>query len=366
MIHILKITTSLALSAGLMITSTQVPYNQVNRVQVDVNGTSRTYFTSKDRVGELLEEIGVKVGPQDELNVALTDQLHQTDHIMIEKARKVSVMADGLLYERVTQADNVAALLKEMNLSLGEHDRLSSELTAPVTEGMKLILSRVRIMEQTKVIPVAYGQTRVQTADLPKGEEKVERSGQMGQRISTRRMVYVDGQLTGEEILSDYVESLPVAETILVGTKEPVVVKKTVAVEKKPVVKVRKAPEVKKPGAKKVSTTDTDTDSDSDKNWKTFTLSFYTNLPSENGGYTITATGESLRYGMVASNYYSLGKKIYLSGWGTFTVKDRGGSNFYSSTRLDVFIPRRSGESNSTYLARVNNMGLKKVKGYVK
>ncbi|MPN08996.1 hypothetical protein SDC9_156284 [bioreactor metagenome] len=159
-------------------------------------------------------------------------------------------------------------------------------------------------------------------------------------------------------------ESLPVAETILVGTKEPVVVKKTVAVEKKPVVKVRKAPEVKKPVAKKVSTTDTD--SDSDKNWKTFTLSFYTNLPSENGGYTITATGESLRYGMVASNYYSLGKKIYLSGWGTFTVKDRGGSNFYSSTRLDVFIPRRSGESNSTYLARVNNMGLKKVKGYVK
>lgn len=96
-----------------------------------------------------------------------------------------------------------------------------------------------------------------------------------------------------------------------------------------------------------------------------FILSFYTSLPCENDNYTITAWGEPLEYGMVASNYYDKDTKILLDGWGNFRVADRGGSNFDVYNRLDVLIPRNSGESDSEYLNRVNNMGIVKVKGYI-
>ena len=90
-------------------------------------------------------------------------------------------------------------------------------------------------------------------------------------------------------------------------------------------------------------------------------------MPSENGGYSVTARGENLigLKNAVASNYYPLGTKIYLNGFGTVRVADRGGSSFNSSTRLDVLIQRKEGESNAAYLRRVNNMGVQIVEGYI-
>lgn len=122
--------------------------------------------------------------------------------------------------------------------------------------------------------------------------------------------------------------------------------------------------------AQKAATTATSiksstTTTTSGTNNMTFYLTFYTDLPEENGGWTVTATGDKLVYGVVANNVFPLYTKIYLEGYGTMTVKDRGGSSFYTRSRLDVFIPRRSGESNSAYLSRVNNMGRQTVKGRV-
>ncbi|PKK38747.1 hypothetical protein ABB02_02053 [Clostridiaceae bacterium JG1575] len=98
---------------------------------------------------------------------------------------------------------------------------------------------------------------------------------------------------------------------------------------------------------------------------RTFQLTFYTDLPEENGGWTITATGDALTYGVIASNVYPLYSKIELQGFGVMTVLDRGGYEFFSSHRLDVFIPRRSGETNAQYYYRVNQMGRRTVRGRV-
>lgn len=107
------------------------------------------------------------------------------------------------------------------------------------------------------------------------------------------------------------------------------------------------------------------TPTSSENNNLTFNLTYYTDLPIENGGWTVTATGDKLVFGVVANNVWPLYTKIYLEGYGTMTVKDRGGSEFYTKNRLDVFIPRKSGESNSAYLYRVNMMGRRTVKGRV-
>ncbi len=105
----------------------------------------------------------------------------------------------------------------------------------------------------------------------------------------------------------------------------------------------------------------------SNNDWKTFYLSFYTSLPNENGGYTHMANGAPINTArdVVASNVYKLGTKIYLEGYGIKTVADRGGSNFNNSNRLDVLIPRKSGENDHNYYVRVNNMGRPAARGYI-
>lgn len=96
------------------------------------------------------------------------------------------------------------------------------------------------------------------------------------------------------------------------------------------------------------------------------TLTFYSSLPEENGGFDgINCLGEKLIPGTVANNVLPLGTKIHTDEFGILTVADKGGSNFDTIHRLDVFVPRISGESDITYIQRVNDMGVVKVKGSI-
>ena len=94
------------------------------------------------------------------------------------------------------------------------------------------------------------------------------------------------------------------------------------------------------------------------------TLTFYGDFAHENGGYAgIDAQGNKLVAGTVASNVYSFGTQFHFNGQ-VYTVRDRGGRNFNSSNRLDVFVPRKSGESDSAYAKRIKQYGRKTVTMY--
>lgn len=386
MINIFKITASLTVSTSLMFTATQVPYDHLNKVSLEMNGSAGTYITDQESVGDFLEERGIDLKAADKINLPLDESLEKTGKVIVEKAKTVTVRADGKDYEVIAYDEDVATLLKNLNITLGAHDRVNANLTDPVSNRMILDIQRVEIKEETLKVPISHGKEEVESAILMEGTKNIQTAGKDGERTIATQKVYVDGQVESEEILSDSITQEPQAEVILVGTKKPVVkkvkaeTKKVKTDTKKVATETRKETKfnnkVNSRASKKITKTAKQTSSsvkqtskkskDESQNWKSFTLTFYTDLPSENGGYTITATGEKLRSGMVASNYHAIGTEIHLSGWGTYTVKDRGGSNFNSSNRLDVFIPRKNGESNASYLKRVNKMGIKTVKGYVK
>lgn len=93
-------------------------------------------------------------------------------------------------------------------------------------------------------------------------------------------------------------------------------------------------------------------------------MTFYGDGEDENGvgNAGITCNGKKLEHGVVASNVWEQGTKFYcLEDNKIYTVSDRGGSNFNSYNRLDVFVPRHSGESKSEYDKRISRMGRKPV-----
>ncbi|OSA89120.1 UNVERIFIED_ORG: hypothetical protein B2H93_16840 [Clostridium botulinum] len=100
--------------------------------------------------------------------------------------------------------------------------------------------------------------------------------------------------------------------------------------------------------------------------WKEFELTFYTSMNCENGFGARTCNNKPLSRGIVANNHYKQYTKLYLEGYGEVTVADKGSDkHFNNDFRLDVFIPRNSGESDSTYLNRVNSMGRQIVNGKI-
>jgi flagellum-specific peptidoglycan hydrolase FlgJ/N-acetylmuramoyl-L-alanine amidase CwlA len=91
-------------------------------------------------------------------------------------------------------------------------------------------------------------------------------------------------------------------------------------------------------------------------------LSFYTGEASEGGSES--ASGKALEYGMCASNDYPFGTRFYFKGINglddrTFTVEDRGGSDFDSSSRLDIYVG-----NDSDAKAKADTLGRQTVTAY--
>lgn len=96
-----------------------------------------------------------------------------------------------------------------------------------------------------------------------------------------------------------------------------------------------------------------------------FELTYYTNLPEENGGYTVTCTGNPLEGNIVANNVIPQQTKIVLRDR-LVTVADKGAESIFSvKNRLDVLAPRLAGETDQQYLDRVNDIGRVKIEGYI-
>lgn len=108
-------------------------------------------------------------------------------------------------------------------------------------------------------------------------------------------------------------------------------------------------------------------------------LTFYTDTYEENGRHDkLTASGVKLNTKTVAvprqkdSNkpIIPYGTEIEIDGYGTKLVQDTGSRKYIKiksdgTVILDVFIPRKSGETKSQYLTRVNNLGRVKSKARV-
>lgn len=95
-------------------------------------------------------------------------------------------------------------------------------------------------------------------------------------------------------------------------------------------------------------------------------LSFYTDLDCENyqGCNGITASGVKLYDGVIANNTYEMGTTFYFKGYGEYELLDRGGRGLYGNN-FDMYIPRNYGESDNNYFTRINNMGIRKITGYI-
>lgn len=101
--------------------------------------------------------------------------------------------------------------------------------------------------------------------------------------------------------------------------------------------------------------------------WQEYILTFYTSLQCENSSAgAVTSQGKRLSRGGVANNVIPQNTKIYLDKWGEVTVNDKGSNKHFGvDNRLDVFIEKEAGESDSQYLRRVNSYGVQRVRGYI-
>jgi uncharacterized protein YabE (DUF348 family) len=109
---------------------TQVP------VQITVDGVSETIGTHLATVGDLLQELGLALQPEDLLTPSAETALGPGLSVEIVRARPVEIKAGSHHWTLRTHARTVAQVLEEAGLQVGRFDelRMDGQLTSPAAD----------------------------------------------------------------------------------------------------------------------------------------------------------------------------------------------------------------------------------------
>lgn len=113
---------ALLAAAGLMI----VGYRWTGQpVSLVIDGEMTRLRTHHATVGSLLEDRGIVLRPEDIVHPALETSLAGTASITVDRARAVTLVADGERSTRYTHASSPAAVLLDAGIELRSYDRMT-------------------------------------------------------------------------------------------------------------------------------------------------------------------------------------------------------------------------------------------------
>lgn len=308
---------SLVLTAALMLglvyeaSAKEISITEIN----DFDGTYETTVvkTRASNVDELLNEAGINVNEADKLSVPEGSEISNNDEIVLERGKRVTIKTNqGEHVVNVTKADAADALV-QAGIIPGENDEISAD-------GDTIKLISVSSGKDVQKERVAFETEYVEDANLAEGETRVLSEGSEGIKEITSVVEYRDGEEISRDVISEDITVSPQNRVIAKGVSKPT---------PKPTAKSRTTF-----GSSSVNDSENTINGMSYSRKINMTATVYSTLPSENGGYSTSAMGSPLGFGIVAvdPSVIPLGSKVYVTStdgswcYGVASAEDTGGA----------------------------------------
>lgn len=196
----------------------------LKRVSVVVDGREQTITTRNYVLQRILDEQGIAVGQYDRVSLPLHKSVKSGDRIIIDTAKAVTLTADGESKTVYTIGKTVKNALADLQVPLGEQDKVSPALEEEVPSNGEIKVVRVKTEQEDVTEPIAYETVKKNDPQLLKGKEQVVQEGQEGVLVKKKEKQFEDGVLVSEKVVDEKVQSESVQKIVAIGTKNPVVV----------------------------------------------------------------------------------------------------------------------------------------------
>lgn len=174
-----------------------------------------TYTTSATDPRTILGEAGLQL---DEHDTYTTQSGIGTLEITVRRCQTIYINYCGEEITATSHGESVEALLRRLNLSLGENDQISWPLSDETYDGMRLCIDRIIHQDQTYTETIPHGTVYCYDPNLPQGMEEIVVEGVDGEMLCTAAVTYVNGREASRSLLSGTMRRNPVDEVIALGT----------------------------------------------------------------------------------------------------------------------------------------------------
>ncbi|MFW0795607.1 transglycosylase family protein [Gordonia sp. CPCC 205515] len=209
---------SAALDSGVSDGQT-ITVNRVKTVTLDVDGLRKNVKTTANEVTDLLDHHGLQ-GSVDATNFASVDPIPVSGAVVDVVTPKRVKLTDGVVTWRPTvAAKTVGDLLAATGKPLSGEDKVVPAANTPVTENMKIVVTRIRTEEATVNERIAPPEITKEDPTLVRDRRVVLNPGKPGQQEVKYELTWVNGKVVKRSKLDASVLAPPKPATVKIGTK---------------------------------------------------------------------------------------------------------------------------------------------------
>lgn len=224
----------LLLAAGLclifLVIGVTTAFNAKKDITVYVNGNTVAELSSKgnqevinarlnDRIYDVLNEQGLPIGDDYEIDVDLNKHIKDVDEITIKKKAEGVISVDGVSTLFKSAVTTVEDVIEENKVEVKADDIVEPALDTPLTtEIQEVKIIRVTYGEEKGEGEIPFETENQETSSMAKGVEKVITEGVNGKEAYTDKITYHDGVEFARERIATQVLEEPVKKVVEVGT----------------------------------------------------------------------------------------------------------------------------------------------------
>jgi resuscitation-promoting factor RpfB len=194
----------------------QIVVRHGREIDVEVDGATRTVWTTALTVGEAVDGLGLRSG--DTLLSASRSSSLTRDVLRVSTQKTIHLAVDGQVIDGVTSAATVRDALREIGLVLNEGDLVSVPLDSVATDGLVVLVTRAATAGETVTEVVPFEEEEVEDPTLANGTRVVGTKGKAGVRTTTYTTSTVGGAVVERTVVASAVTVEPVTQVIKVGT----------------------------------------------------------------------------------------------------------------------------------------------------
>lgn len=172
-------------------------------VSIEVDGKiieTAVFFSSK--VGDVLEKNQIVLGEKDKVEPSTESAVEKGTQIVVTRAFKVKVMADGECREILTTPVSIKEAIKIAGFGMGEKDIVKTIPSEKTIADQEIEIIRVKEEEIQEEESIPYGIETTVDYTLEKGLSKTIKSGKNGVKLNTIKIVYHNDQEVKREVVN--------------------------------------------------------------------------------------------------------------------------------------------------------------------
>lgn len=188
-------------------------------VVVEDDGLRFDVELNAETIAQALDTLKISIGAHDSIFPDKNEKLFPGMKLVIQRGKKITV-SDGTVKKEfyTTQKRIEDAIFSQKELHMGEDDFTSPARSVLVKDGMNVIITHVRITEQTVDEKIQYKTITNEDKDLSWREKKVTQKGEYGTNRITYRITEYNGKEISRKVLTKEKTKDPVDEVVTQGT----------------------------------------------------------------------------------------------------------------------------------------------------